>query len=232
MDYRALNKDTIKYRYHIPIVEDLFDELKGAAMFSQLDFRFGCYQIKIKTEYRDKTAFQIHSMHYEFLVMPFGLTNALATFLNAMNMILKNHSRKFVLVFFYDILVYSKDCEEHIEHLGAVFEILKAHKYFLKRIKCSFSSIKIEYLGHFITAKGVSTYPKKIKVIVERPTPESVKQLRSFLSRAKYYRRFVRHYGIIAKHLTNLLKKGGFEWIKAANKAFQQLKEAPDRLLS
>lgn len=206
VDYRALNKLTIKNRYPIPFIEDLFDELGGGRIFSKLDLKVGYHQIRLKEEDRYKTTFQTHLGHFEFLVMPLGLSNAPVTFKNAMNYIFKDHLRKFLLIFFDDILVYSKSGEKHLKHLRRVFEILKQHQYVVNKGKCVLATKKIEYLGHYISAEGVFTYPRKIKAIKEWPIPKSVKQVRSFLGLAGYHRRFMRGYGTIAKPMTELLK--------------------------
>lgn len=157
VDYRALNKLTVKNRYPIPLIEDLFDELGGSKVFSKLDLRAGYHQIKLRPEDQYKTAFQTHSSHYEWLVMPFGLSNAPATFQNAMNSIFREQLRRFVLVFFEDILIYSKDSHQHVEHLRQVFEILRKHKYMINMSKCVLGTTKIEYLGHSILLDGVYT---------------------------------------------------------------------------
>lgn len=147
VDYRALNNLTVKNRYHIPLIEDLFDELGGAQIFSKLDLKFGYHQIRVKEEDWYKTAFQTHSGNFKFLVMPFCLSNAPATFQNIMNHIFRNQLRKFVLVFFDDILVYSKDGEGHLRHLRLVFEILKEHNYVVNKAKCVLVATRKEYLG-------------------------------------------------------------------------------------
>lgn len=226
MDYRGLNKQTIKDKYPIPLLEDLLDELGGAKFFSKLDLRAGFHQLRMSPEDVFKTAFKTHSGHYEYLVMPFGLTNAQCTFQGLMNHVFEPVLRKFLLVFFDDILIYSNTWEDHLAHLDMVFAILRHHQLYLKQSKCTFGATKIEYLGHFISAAGVSTDPNKIKAVKGWPVPRNQKHIRSFLGLANYYRRFIQGYSIIARPLTLLLRKDGFSWCSEANTAFQALKTA------
>ncbi|KAF8085683.1 hypothetical protein N665_0651s0003 [Sinapis alba] len=173
-----------------------------------------------------KTAFCTHSGHYEYLVMPFGLTNAACTFQGLMNHVFEPVLRKFLLVFFDDILLYSKTWDDHLLHLDMVFAILRHQQLYLKKTKCTFGATKIEYLGHFISHNGVSTDPAKIKAVEHWPTPTNQKQLRRFLGLANYYRRFIQGHSIIACPLTLLLRKDSFSWSSEASNAFQTLKEA------
>lgn len=227
IDYRHLNALTVKAKYPVPIIDELLDELFGAAWFTILDLRAGFHQILMKEGDEYKTAFQTHVGHFKFRVMPFGLTGAPGTFQRAMNNTLAPLLRKCALVFFDDILVYSPTMEDHLNHLHQVFQLLDREQWKVKLSKCSFAQRKVAYLGHVVSAEGVATDPLKINAITQWPVPNSVKELRSFLGLAGYYRKFIKHFGVICQPLTALLKKGVlFVWTDAHTTAFQTLKQA------
>jgi hypothetical protein len=226
VDYRALNDATIKDKFPIPVVEELLDELNGAKFFTKLDLRSGYHQVRVHPEDIDKTAFRTHHGHFEFLVMPFGLSNAPSTFQALMNSVLGPFLRKFVLVFFDDILIYSHSWTEHMQHLKTILNVLLANHLHVKHSKCSFATSTVSYLGHVISDHGVAMDETKVEAVQSWPTPRSVRGLRGFLGLAGYYRRFIQNFGTIAAPLTQLLKKNSFQWNEAATASFFDLKKA------
>ena len=230
IDYRELNKVTIKNKYPLPRIDDLFDQLQGAKVFSKIDLRSGYHQLKVKSEDVEKTAFRTRYGHYEFLVMPFGVTNAPAAFMDLMNRIFKRYLDEFVIVFIDDILIYSKDEDQHAEHLRIVLQILKDQRLYAKFKKCEFWLDSVVFLGHIINGEGISVDTQKIRAIVDWQQPKTVFEVRSFLGLAGYYRRFVKDFSKIAVPLTELTrKKEPFVWTEKREQSFQELKK---RLIS
>ncbi|GJP66599.1 hypothetical protein CLOP_g23514 [Closterium sp. NIES-67] len=227
IDYRALNKQTIKNNYPIPRIDDLLDQLRGAMVFSKLDLRSGYWQIRMADNSVHKTSFRTRYGSYEYLVMPFGLTNAPATFQAEVNHILCPLLDECVVVYLDNILVYSRDMQQHVEHLRRVFEILRRERFYVKLSKSEFALEKVQFLGHIISAQGVHVDPKNIEAVRTWKTPEKVKELQQILGFANYYNRFVPQYAKIAAPLRNLLKKNTpYKWEPKHQEAVQQLKQA------
>ena len=226
IDYRQINKVTVKNKYPLPRIEDLFDQLRGASIFSKIDLRSGYYQLRVKEVDVPKTAFRTRYGHYEFLVMPFGLTNAHAAFMDLMNRVFRPYLDQFVVVFIDDILVYSKDAQEHEHHLRIVLQTLRENQLFAKLSKCDFWLKEVSFLGHIVYAKGIRVDSVKIEAIVNWKPPRNVTEVRSFLGLAGYYRRFVQGFSVIASSHTRLLRKGvKFEWDDKCQSSFERLKE-------
>ena len=226
IDYRELNRVTIKNKYPLPRIEDLFDQLQGAKVFSKIDLRSGYHQLKIKEDDISKSAFRTRYGHYEFLVMPFGLTNAPAAFMDLMNRVFKDYLDKFVIVFIDDILVYSKSKEEHEQHLRAVLQRLREKQLYAKFKKCEFWLETISFLGHVVSKRGIEVDPSKVAAVQNWKTPTNVGEIRSFLGLAGYYRKFVEGFSKIASPLTELTRKDvKFIWSEACEKSFQELKK-------
>ncbi|KAL0536694.1 hypothetical protein IC582_025654 [Cucumis melo] len=211
IDYRELNKVTVKNRYPLHRIDDLFDQLQGATIFSKIDLRSSYHQLRIRESDIPKTAFHSRYGHYEFIVMFFGLTNAPAVFMDLMNRVFKDFLNTFIIVFINDILIYSKTEAEHEEHLHQVLETLRANKLYAKFSKCEFWLKNVTFLGHVVTSW---------------PRSSIVSEIRSFLGLAGYYRRFVEDFSHIASPLTQLTRKGTpFVWSPACESSFQELKQ-------
>ncbi|KAI3669787.1 hypothetical protein L6452_41194 [Arctium lappa] len=237
IDYRELNKVTVKNKYPLPRINDLFDQLQGAGCFSKIDLRSGYHQVRVKNDDIPKTAFRTRYGHYEFLVMPFGLTNASAVFMDLMNRVCLPFLDKSVIVFIDDILIYSKDESEHGKHLREVLEVLRREKLFAKFSKCEFWLQEVQFLGHVVSKDDVKVDPAKIEAMMSWEPPTSPTEIRRFLGLAGYYRRFIQDFSKIATPLTSLTRKNvKFLWTDAQEQAFQTLKrklcEAPILSLS
>lgn len=227
IDYRALNKVTIKNKYPIPNVLDLFDKLSRARYFTKIDLRSGYWQVRIAEGDEAKTTCVTRYGSYEFLVMPFGLTNAPATFCNLMNDVLFEYLDRFVVVYLDDIVVYSESLEDHLMHLTDVFSRLREYELYVKKEKCEFCRDQITFLGHVIGRGKVHMDKKKVQAIVDWSAPTKESELRSFLGLTNYYRRFIMGYSRIVGPLTDLLRKGNkYAWSVQCVEAFETLKKA------
>ena len=226
IDYRALNTISRKNRYPLPRIDDLLDQLNGAACFSGLDLASGYWQIPVKEADKHKTAFRTPYGLYQWKVMPFGLTNAPAVFARTMQQVFSDMIGKFVLVYLDDILVYSKSPEEHEKHLAMVLERLEKHKFYAQLHKCHFALPEVEFLGHMVSKEGIKVDPRKVKIVQDWPQPKNVSELRSFLGLANYFRRFIHAYSTIAKPLHALTAKDSpWLWTGPCSRAFELLKE-------
>nr|GEY55301.1 putative reverse transcriptase domain-containing protein [Tanacetum cinerariifolium] len=226
IDYRELNKLTVRNRYPLPRIDDFFDQLQGSSVYSKINLRSGYHQLRVREEYIPKTAFRTHYGHYEFQVMLFCLTNAPAVFMDLMNRVCKPYLDKFVIVFIDDILIYSRDEKEHEEHLKAILEFLKKRELYAKFSKCEFWIPKVQFLGHMIDSQGIHVDPIKIESVKDWASPKSPMEIRQLLGLAGYYRRFIKGFSKIAKPMTKLTqKKVKFEWGDKQEAAFQLLKQ-------
>ena len=224
VDYRALNKQTVKNRYALPRIDDLMDQLIGAKYFTSLDLAQGYHQIWVTPEDVPKTAFRTPLGHFQYLVLPFGLTNAPATFQSTMNELFRVHLGKLVLVYLDDILVYSRTPDEHVTHVKEVLDILRNNKLFAKMKKCQFMTSELLYLGHVIGEHGVKPDPAKIAALATWKTPMNVHGVRSFLGFGNYFRKFVQAYSSLVLPLTELTKKDTpFEWTTECQNAFDSV---------
>ncbi|KAD1573174.1 hypothetical protein E3N88_42603 [Mikania micrantha] len=226
IDYRELNKVTIKNRYALPRIDDMFDQLQGSSYYSKIDLRSGYHQLRIQKEDIPKTAFRTRYRYYEFLVMPFGLTNAPAVFMDLMNRVCKPYLDKFVIMFIDDILIYSKTHEEHADHLRRVLEFLKKEQLYAKFSKCDFWIREVQFLGHVVNEKGIHVDPAKTEAIKNWTAPKTPTEVQQFLGLAGYYRRFIEGFSKIAQSLTSLTHKDKkFEWGEKQEAAFDLLKQ-------
>ena len=225
IDSRAVNNITIKYRFPIPRLDDMLDELHGAVVFSKIDLRSGYHQIRMREGDEWKTAFKTKHGLYEWVVMPFGLTNAPSTFMRLMNEVLKTFLGRFVVVYLDDILVYSRSKDEHMLHLKQVFDTLRAQKLFGNKEKCSFVVENVMFLGYVVSKEGVSVDQAKIDAIKSWPSPKNISEVRSFHGLASFYRRFIKDFSTITTPITSCLKKGAFTWGVEVEKAFEVIKD-------
>ena len=207
VDCHAINNITVKYRHPIPRLDDMLDELHGTFIFSKIDLKSGYHQIRMREGDEWKTAFKTKYGLYEWLVMPFGLTNAPSTFMRLMNHVLRAFIGKFVVVYFDDILIYSKCLDDHIKHLHYVLDTLRREKLYANIKKCAFCTNSVVFLGFVVSSKGLQVDEKKVKAIRDWLTPKSVTEVRSFHGLASFYRRFIKDFSTIAALLTKVIKK-------------------------
>ena len=225
IDYRNLNKVTIKNRYPLPLIPELTDRLVGASIFTKLDVRQAYHRIRMVPGHEFKTAFKTRYSLFEYLVMPFGLTNTPAQFQAHMQSIFGDLLDISVVIYLDDILIFSKTIEEHRQVVREVLLRLKRNGLFLKASKCEFHHNSVEFLGMIVSAQGLTMCEDKVHVIKEWPIPKNVKEVQSFSGFANFYHRFIYNYSRIAIPLTTLTQKNQvFQWTHQANKAFEELK--------
>ncbi|GJS64337.1 putative nucleotidyltransferase, ribonuclease H [Tanacetum coccineum] len=226
IDYRELNKLTIKNHYPLPRIDDLFDQLQGARYFSKIDLRSGYHQLRVHDDDISKTAFRTRYGHFEFTVMPFGLTNAPVVFMDLMNRVCKPYLDKFIIVFIDDILIYSKTKEDHENHLRLMLDLLRKEKLYAKFSKCEFWLQEVHFLRHVVNHDGIHVDPSKIEAVKSWKAPTTPSEVRSFLGLAGYYRHFIENFSKIDKPLTSLTQKNQkYKWGEKQEEAFQTLKE-------
>lgn len=227
IDYRALNKLTIKSKYPLPRIDELLDRLAGAKVFSKLDLQSGYHQIRVREQDIPKTAFQTRYGQYEFTVLSFGLCNAPATFQALMNETFRDLLDTCVVVYLDDILVYSSSEEEHAKHLELVLSRLQSEQLYARRHKCKFFVDRIEFLGHVISPSGIELDDKKLDIVRAWPEPTNVHELRSFLGMANFFRRSIRRFAHIAAPLHSLTStQAKWRWEEQHQAAFEALKRA------
>ncbi len=225
VDYRMLNNITIKNSYPLPRVDELLDRLSGAKWFSKIDLQQGYHQLRIHPPDIPKTAFVTRYGSYEFMVLPFGLCNGPSTFMNMMQDILRPYLDKYCISYLDDILIYSNSLEEHKKHVNTILNTLRENKLQAKLSKCEFMKEKIEFLGFEISGNGIGMMNNKVKAILDWPTPRCVKDIRSFLGLAGYYRKFIHMFSNIVSSLNDLLKKETkFYWTSEHQNSFETLK--------
>ncbi|GJS20133.1 putative reverse transcriptase domain-containing protein [Tanacetum coccineum] len=226
IDYRELNKLTIKNRYPLPRIDDLFDQLQGSSVYSKIDLRSGYHQLRVREEDIPKTAFRTRYGHYEFQVMPFGLTNAPAVFMDLMNRVCKPYLDKFVIVFIDDILIYSRNEEEHANHLRIILELLRKGEMYANFLNVISGFISYNFLVISSLKQDFTVDPAKIKAVKNWTSPTTPTEVRQFLGLAGYYRRFIEGFSKIAKPLTKLTQKNkSYIWGEEQESAFQLLKQ-------
>ncbi|RJE17540.1 to reverse transcriptase, partial [Aspergillus sclerotialis] len=206
VDYRGLNKITVKNRYPLPLISEILDRLSGSKFFTKIDLKDAYYRIRIREEDQWKTAFRTRYGHFEFVVMPMGLTNAPATFQNYINTALYDILDQFCIVYLDDILIFSPDKDSHTDHVRQVLERLRKADLYAKPSKCSFYQNHVEFLGYIVSRDGISMDQRRVNDIIAWEEPQSYHDVQVFLGFCNFYRRFIYNYSRIALPLTNLLR--------------------------
>jgi hypothetical protein len=225
VDCRSINAITVRYCHPISRLDDMLAELSGSIIFTKIDLRSGYHQIRMKLGDEWKTTSKTKTGLYEWLVMPFDLTNAPSTFMRLMNHVSRAFIGNFVVVYFDDILIYSKSFDEHLDHIREVLAISWEEKLYGNIAKCTFCTDRVVFLGFVVSVDGIQVDEEKVKAIKDWPTPVNVSQVQSFHGLAGFYRRFVKDFSTIAAPLNNLTKKDvPFKWSDEQDQAFNELK--------
>lgn len=226
MDYRKLNEITIKNRYPLPLTKEIVDHLQGAKYFTKIDLRTGYNLVRIAEGDKWKTAFRTRQELFEYLVMPFGLTNAPAAFQHLMNDIFQDLLDICVIIYLDDILIFSKNMEDHQQTVKEVLKQLRKHSPFAKPEKCEFHLEEVEYLGLMVSQKEIQMDPAKVRVVMEWPDLKCVKDIQSFLGFTNFYRRFIKDFSRMAKPLNLLLQKEQkWKWADEEKDTFKRIKK-------
>ena len=233
VDYRGLNKVTVKNRHPLPLISETLDRLCGAKLFTKLDLKDAYHRIRIKSGDEWKTAFRTRYGHFEYMVMPFGLTNAPATFQAYINKSLSGIIDEFCVVYLDDILIFSRTEDEHLAHVKRVLERLRKFRLFVSLKKCEFFTTEVEFLGFVVSTTGVTMDKSRVDTIMSWPKPKSFHDVQVFLGFVNFFRRFIQRYSMKSAPLSGLLKgsvkgkkSGPFEWPSSAERAFNDLREA------
>ncbi|KAJ9539152.1 hypothetical protein OSB04_031885 [Centaurea solstitialis] len=226
IEYRELNKLTVKNRYPLPRIDDLFDLLLGASWFLKIDLHSGYLQLKVREGDVHKTMFRTRYRHFEFIVMPFGLTNAPTVFMDLINRVCRPMLDRSVILFINDILINSKSKEDHVKHLREVLETLRRQQLYAKLSKCDFLLQMVEFLEHLVNQEGIKVDPAKVEAVMKWETLKSPIEIRSFLGLAAYYRWFIQDFSKVAVSLTKLTRKNElFVWGEQQKVAFETLRK-------
>ncbi|KAJ1088807.1 hypothetical protein NDU88_001962 [Pleurodeles waltl] len=227
IDYRGLNKVTIKNKYPLPLIPVLLEQVKKAKIYTKLDLRGAYHLVRMREGDEWKTAFKTRYGLFEYTVMPFGLCNAPAAFQFFLNDVLREYLDIFAIVYIDDILIYSDNENEHVQHVRKILAALRKHHLYCKLTKCEFHVTTVEFLGVILTPQGMAMAEKKVKAVSDWPTPKTVRDIQCFLGFANFYRRFINHFSQTVAPITKLLrKKEKFVCSPEADQAFSTLKEA------
>ena len=220
-----MNRVTIKNRYPLPRIDDLFDQLRGVRVYSKIDLHTGYYQLRVREAYIPKMAFRTWYGHFEFTVMPFRVMNDPAVFMDLMHRVFQPYLDQFIVAFVNDILIYSKSEEENEGHWRIVLQTLREHQLYAKFSKCEFWLTKVRILGHVVSTSGILVDLEKVEAVMSWERPKSVFEIHSFLGLIGYYKRFIEDFSRLAELMTRLTRKEvKFEWNDSCEKAFQEVK--------